>query len=49
MKYKKFKQLLAQYSNLPIKEQRKKLEEDFSIWKGDYAQTDVVLLIGIKL
>ncbi len=43
-----FKQLLLQISNLPVLEQKTILHERLDEWKGEYSQTDDVLVIGFK-
>ena len=43
---KRFKELLLQIRNLPLKEQEKKLENFFTEWKGNEPQLDDVLVIG---
>lgn len=53
-KGKKFKlnelnKLLQSITHLPMKEQRKMLENHFDSWKGDLEQVDDVLLFGIKI
>lgn len=46
---KKFKELLSRIHFSNIHQQRNDVEQEFDSWKGDYAQTDDVLIIGIKL
>ncbi len=47
--YKKsFRELLLRISSLPMKEQKIILEEELMQWQGDQAQTDDILVIGIK-
>ena len=48
-KYKQLNQLLASISDLPMEEQKIKLENEFYRWKGDLEQVDDVCVIGIKL
>jgi len=46
---KKLKELLVNISHLPMKEQQQQVADAFFNWKGNYQQTDDILLIGIKL
>lgn len=46
---KRFKALIEEIHQLPMNEQKQKLEEAFIAWKGDHKQTDDVLVIGFKL
>ena len=46
---KKFKKLLLKINNLPMQEQEEKLSEVFTKWKGTNAQTDDILVMGIKI
>jgi serine phosphatase RsbU (regulator of sigma subunit) len=48
-KYSALKELLIKIHNLPLKEQKKRLESEFFKWKGENPQTDDVLIIGMKL
>ena len=48
-KYKALNELLSKLSDLPMEEQRVKIEAEFDNWKGDLEQVDDVCLIGIKL
>lgn len=50
-KYKKrfFKELLLKISDEPLQKQQELLTEEFQNWKGNYEQTDDVLIIGMKL
>ncbi len=48
-KYKALNELLLKLSDLPMEEQRVKIEAEFDNWKGDLEQVDDVCLIGIKL
>ncbi|HET6992133.1 MAG TPA: SpoIIE family protein phosphatase, partial [Bacteroidia bacterium] len=43
------KKLLAQIADLPMKEQEKKLQEEFELWKGGLEQVDDTLIIGIRV
>lgn len=46
---KKFKQLIAASSHLPVQEQKESLKKSFSDWKALDSQIDDVLVMGIKL
>ncbi|MHB8261488.1 MAG: PP2C family protein-serine/threonine phosphatase [Bacteroidia bacterium] len=46
---KRLKGLMKELVKLPIKQQRTKIEEEFSLWKGIEEQTDDVCVMGIKL
>jgi serine phosphatase RsbU (regulator of sigma subunit) len=48
-KYLALKELLIKIHDLPLKEQKKRLETEFLNWKGDNPQTDDVLVMGLKL
>jgi serine phosphatase RsbU (regulator of sigma subunit) len=48
-KYSAFKNLLLNVHNLPLRKQKKQLENEFLKWKGDNPQTDDVLIMGLKL
>jgi serine phosphatase RsbU (regulator of sigma subunit) len=48
-KYSTLKELLIKIHDLPLKEQKKRLESEFFKWKGENPQTDDVLIIGMKL
>lgn len=48
LKYRLFKELLMEVSQLPINEQKNKLESFFVNWKGEQEQTDDVTIVGIK-
>jgi len=52
-KYKPFKKLLTEISDLPMKEQGKRLEQEFDNWKNHsgqiHDQIDDVIVIGIRL
>lgn len=43
------KKSLLEISNLPLAEQRKKMDDTFMSWKGELEQIDDVTLIGINL
>ena len=52
--YRKFKrsrvrEMILNYSSLPFAEQKYLIQTDFFNWKGSNAQTDDVLIIGIKI
>lgn len=49
MNYKRFKNHLQSYADLPLNEQRERLLVSFESWKGDQEQLDDVLLIGLKI
>jgi serine phosphatase RsbU (regulator of sigma subunit) len=49
LKYKAFQNLLLDISGLPMKNQQKRLEEFFQIWKGKLDQIDDVLVIGVRI
>jgi len=46
---KRFKRLLEENHEQPLSVQKEKLEEAFYSWKGNYKQTDDVLVIGFKI
>lgn len=46
---KRFKTLIEEIYQLPMTEQKKRLDEAFAAWKGSQKQTDDVLVIGFKL
>lgn len=46
---KRFHDSLTTIHQYSILEQHKELERQFNFWKGDYAQVDDVLVIGIKI
>jgi hypothetical protein len=43
-----FREYLFSISQLPVNEQKEKLETEFLRWKGSESQTDDVLIVGIK-
>ncbi len=45
----RFKEILDQTSKLPISEQKEFLHQSIVNWKGDYPQTDDMMVIGVKL
>ncbi|MBI5539077.1 MAG: response regulator [Bacteroidia bacterium] len=49
LNYRKFKKILCEIQNLPMKRQQQKLEEKFETWKGVNEQVDDVLVIGYKI
>ncbi len=49
LKSKNFKNLLISVKDLPIHEQREKLENFFENWMGDLEQLDDVCVIGVRL
>jgi serine phosphatase RsbU (regulator of sigma subunit) len=49
LKYKPFKDILVKIAELPMQEQHRKLDEVFTVWKGDLPQIDDVVVIGFKL
>lgn len=46
---KQFRDFLLKISSLSLKEQKIQLEEELEAWKGNYPQTDDILVIGIKV
>lgn len=48
-KYSRLKELLLSIHTLSMEEQKTKIEETFTIWKGLNEQVDDVLIIGIKV
>ena len=48
-KYAKLKELLISVSTLPMEQQKIKIEQVFTDWKGNIEQVDDVLLIGWKV
>jgi serine phosphatase RsbU (regulator of sigma subunit) len=48
-KYTKLKEFLLGISTLSLAEQKQKLEQEFTNWKGDIEQTDDVCLIGVRI
>ncbi|MFB6257843.1 MAG: tetratricopeptide repeat protein [Flavobacteriales bacterium] len=47
-KYKPFKRLLLEISDMPPEEQRDELEKRFARWRGELEQVDDVCVIGMK-
>ncbi len=48
-KVRPFKQLLISIAQLPMLEQKEKLNEVFIKWKGDEEQVDDVCVIGVRI
>lgn len=48
-KYKPLNELLSSISDLPLQEQKLRLESIFSNWKGNLEQVDDVCIIGIRV
>lgn len=48
-KYRQLKHLLGDIKELPLIEQKKKLNQNFEEWQGNLEQVDDVLIIGIKI
>ncbi len=46
---KNFKELLFEYSDIPMSEQRLLLEKKLDVWQGKYPQTDDILVFGLML
>jgi hypothetical protein len=46
---KKFKTFLTEISNLPIEEQRVKIQEEFHDWKTNHEQVDDICVMGIRV
>jgi serine phosphatase RsbU (regulator of sigma subunit) len=46
---KKLKQMLISVTDMPAVEQKNTLESAFTEWKGDFEQTDDVLIVGVKI
>jgi hypothetical protein len=47
--YKQLKELLLSISQLPLYQQKEKLQSEFTKWKSDMEQVDDVLLIGVRV
>jgi serine phosphatase RsbU (regulator of sigma subunit) len=45
---KKMREFLLKISHLPLQEQKLKVQQELEDWKGDKAQTDDILVVGIK-
>jgi serine phosphatase RsbU (regulator of sigma subunit)/Tfp pilus assembly protein PilF len=48
-KYKQLEELLIEIHQMPLEEQKQRLNEEIEKWKGNKEQTDDILLIGIKI
>lgn len=48
-RYSRFRKMFEQISDLPMNEQKQRIDEIFIKWKSDFEQIDDVLIIGIKL
>jgi serine phosphatase RsbU (regulator of sigma subunit) len=46
---KNFTELLSTVASLPVKDQSKRIDEEFMKWKGNLEQVDDVLVLGIKV
>ncbi len=46
---KRFKEILGEISHLPMEEQKDALHQHIQSWRGDYPQTDDMMVVGIKL
>ncbi len=46
---KRFQELLAGISSLPLAEQAQRIEKDFIAWKGNLEQVDDVMVIGVSV
>lgn len=46
---KQLKELLISISHLPMKDQKERLSDEFSLWKGNLEQVDDVTIIGIRI
>ena len=47
--YPPFRSFLTEISELPLKEQKQKLEDELVRWRGDVEQIDDVLVLGIRI
>ncbi|NJL13571.1 MAG: SpoIIE family protein phosphatase [Microscillaceae bacterium] len=45
---KRFREFLLAISHLPLREQKKHLEDELRQWQGEHPQTDDILIIGIR-
>ena len=43
------KELIKNISNLPMEQQKQKLEDFFYEWKGELEQVDDVCIIGVRI
>jgi len=48
-KYKTFRDKLSDISNLSFTQQRKIIDEEFEVWKGDLEQLDDVCVLGVRI
>ncbi len=48
-RYKQFKELLLEMNDLPMEQQKQKLETEFNQWMGQHEQIDDVIVIGSRL
>lgn len=46
---KRFREMLESISHLPMEEQKVHLQETLERWKGNYRQTDDILVMGVKI
>jgi hypothetical protein len=46
---KNFKNVLSEIHTRPIEEQKKELIKVFYDWKGEFAQVDDVLVVGVRI
>ncbi|NJL13507.1 MAG: serine/threonine-protein phosphatase [Microscillaceae bacterium] len=46
---KRFRETIAQMSTLPMSAQKQRLEAILKDWKGDYFQTDDILVVGVEI
>ncbi|MCF6240149.1 MAG: hypothetical protein L3J74_02240 [Bacteroidales bacterium] len=46
---KRFRKLLMNISSLSFSEQKKYLEKEFQMWKGNKKQIDDILIVGIEI
>ena len=44
-----YRKILDQIHNLPMAEQRKELETRFEEWRGNYKQTDDIIVVGLQV
>jgi serine phosphatase RsbU (regulator of sigma subunit) len=44
-----FKKLLSDIYNLPLEEQKIRLENEITEWQGDQGQVDDILVIGLRI
>lgn len=48
-RYAALKSLLLKINSFSLKDQKEKLEKEFYTWKGNYEQTDDVLIVGLRV